>query len=86
MGPLSRAWRFFEWNLRPSSFTPAQGHDHLFWPQDHAWCVASEIDLFCTLVAGSDGLAEALVGDPRLEAWRVRPDDPIAYDSDQVNA
>src|SRR5215204_5316777 len=27
VGPLSRAWRFFEWNLRPSSFTPAQGHD-----------------------------------------------------------
>jgi hypothetical protein len=48
--------------------------------------VASEIDLFCTLVAGSDDLAEALVGDPRLEAWRVRPDDPIAFDSDQVNA
>jgi putative DNA methylase len=27
VGPFSRAWRFFEWNLRPSSFTPAQGHD-----------------------------------------------------------
>jgi hypothetical protein len=58
---------------------------NLFWPQDHAWCVASEIDLFCTLVAGSDDLAEALVGDPLLEAWRVQPDDPIAFDSDQIN-
>jgi hypothetical protein len=27
VGPFSRAWRFFEWNLRPSSFTPALGHD-----------------------------------------------------------
>jgi hypothetical protein len=52
---------------------------NLFWPQDHAWCVASEIDLFCTLVAGSAALAEALVGDPRLEAWRVQPADPIAF-------
>ena len=32
--------------------------------------------LFCTLVAGSDDLAEALVGDPRLEAWLVQPADP----------
>ncbi|HZD69708.1 MAG TPA: hypothetical protein VFA45_12620 [Actinomycetes bacterium] len=54
-------------------------------PQDHAWCVASEIDLFCTLVAGSEALAQTLVGDPRLEAWRVHPADPIAFDSDQIN-
>jgi hypothetical protein len=58
---------------------------NLFWPQDQAWCVASEIDMLCTLVAGSDALAGALVGDPRLEAWRAQPDDPIAFDSDQVN-
>jgi hypothetical protein len=57
-----------------------------FWPLDQAWCVASEIDLLCTLVAGSDALAGALAGDPRLEAWRVQPDDPIAFDSDQVNS
>jgi hypothetical protein len=58
---------------------------NLFWPQDHAWCVASEIDLYCTLVAGSEALAATLVADPRLEAWRVRPGDPIAIESDQVN-
>jgi hypothetical protein len=58
---------------------------NLFWPQDHAWCVASEIDLFCTLIAGSEALAQALMGDPRLETWRVRPADPIAFDSDQIN-
>jgi hypothetical protein len=58
---------------------------NLFWPQDQAWCVASEIDLFCTLVAGSEALAQALVDNPRLEAWRVQPADPIAFDSDQIN-
>jgi len=56
-----------------------------FWPHDHAWCVASEIDLFCTLVAGSEALAQALMDDRRLEAWRVQPADPIAFDSDQIN-
>ena len=50
---------------------------NLFWPRDHAWCVASEIDLFCTLVAGSNDLAEKLVAEPRLEAWHVFADDPV---------
>ena len=47
--------------------------------------MASEIDLFCTLVGGSDDLAEALIADPRLDTWPVQPDDPIAFDSDQIN-
>jgi hypothetical protein len=58
---------------------------NLFWPTDHTWCVASEIDLFCTLVAGSEALAQALMDDRRLEAWRVQPTDPIAFDSDRIN-
>jgi hypothetical protein len=36
---------------------------NLFWPQDQAWCVATEIDLYCTLVAGSESLAQALLAD-----------------------
>ncbi len=58
---------------------------NLFWPQDQAWCVASEIDLYCTLVAGSQALADALVADRRLEAWSVEATDPIAYDRDTIN-
>jgi hypothetical protein len=65
------------------SFLPQS--PNLLWPEDHAWCVASEIDLYCTVVAGSESLAQALVADPRLEAWRVQPADPIASDSDWVN-
>ena len=78
------------WPQRPTSAGPAPRQllpqsPNLFWPQDHAWCVAAEIDLFCTLVAGPEALAQALVADPRLEAWRVHPADPIAFDSDQIN-
>jgi hypothetical protein len=58
---------------------------NLFWPSDHAWCVGSEIDLFCTLVAGSAALAEKLLAEPRLEAWRVFADDPVTADSDDIN-
>jgi hypothetical protein len=81
-GPLAAASQL-GWTDPYGFFFPQS--PNLFWPQDHAWCVASEIDLFCTLVAGSDDLAETLVGDPRLEAWRVQPADPIAFDSDQIN-
>jgi hypothetical protein len=65
------------------SFSPQS--PNLFWPQDRTWCVASEIDLFCTLVAGSEKLAETLLGDARFEAWRVFPGNPITWDSDDIN-
>ena len=52
---------------------------NLFWPQDHAWCVASEIDLSYTLVAGSEPLAEALVADERLQAALVDPGDALTW-------
>jgi hypothetical protein len=81
-GPLTAAPQL-GWTDPYGFFFPQS--PNLFWPHDHAWCVASEIDLFCTLVAGSEALAQALVDDPRLEAWRVQPADPIAFDSDQIN-
>ncbi|MGC2662283.1 MAG: hypothetical protein WA324_30335 [Bryobacteraceae bacterium] len=65
------------------SFDPQS--PNLFWPQDHAWCVATEIDLFCTFIGGSEKLAEALLVDSRFEAWRVFPGDPITWDSDDIN-
>jgi hypothetical protein len=81
-GPLAAAPQL-GWTDPYGLFFPQS--PNLFWPHDQAWCVASEIDLLCTLVAGSEALAQALVDDPRLEAWRVQPDDPIASDSDQIN-
>jgi hypothetical protein len=59
---------------------------NLFWPHDHAWCVASEIDLFCTLLAGSNALAENLIADPRLEVFRVFAGDRVSADSDDKNS
>jgi hypothetical protein len=58
---------------------------NLFWPQDHAWCVASEIDLPFTLVAGSNALAEHLMGHAMLEAEQAFADDPVDADSDDQN-
>jgi hypothetical protein len=81
-GPLDAATEF-GWTMPGGSFVPQS--PNLFWPHDHSWCVASEIDLFCTLVAGSETLAETLLADKRLEAWRVFPGDPVSWDSDKIN-
>lgn len=71
------------WRLSES--TEAHQTPNLFWPQDRSWCVACEIDLHCTFVGGSADLVDEIVADEGLEAWRVRPEDPIAFDSDHVN-
>jgi len=81
-GPLDAATEL-GWSFPGGGFAPQS--PNLFWPDDHAWCVASEIDLVCTLVGGSNALAERLLADPRLEAWRVMPDDRVTADSDDQN-
>ncbi|MGI5167101.1 hypothetical protein ACQEU3_22405 [Spirillospora sp. CA-253888] len=50
---------------------------NLFWPDDRAWCAATDIDLDSTYVGGSAALVAALVADPRLEALPVGAGDPI---------
>ena len=50
---------------------------NLFWPDDRAWYVATEIDLDSTFIGGSVALIDALLGDSR---WEARP----AQRTDQV--
>jgi hypothetical protein len=58
---------------------------NLWWPDDHAWCVASEIDFPCTYVGGSQELIDAIVVDPEIEALPATVADGITYDSDKIN-
>lgn len=50
---------------------------NIWWPADHSWCVATEVDLDSTYVAGSAPLITAIVECPQLEARRVTPGDPV---------
>jgi hypothetical protein len=59
---------------------------NLFWPDDRAWCVATDIDLDSTYVGGSRQLTEDLLSDPRFEAWPAEPGDPVHGGSDDVNS
>lgn len=56
------------------AFVESQGQTpNLWWPQDHSWCVASELDLTWTHVGGSRELVDELVGSPGLEALPSEP-------------
>lgn len=81
-GPLSSALGI-GWQVRSDWFIPQS--PNLFWPADQAWCVASEIDLDSTVVAGDDALIRDLLDHPTLEAYWLRPDDSLQADADHVN-
>lgn len=51
------------------TFVDSEGQTpNLWWPQDRAWCVASEIYLPWTYVGGSAALVASLLAEPRMEA------------------
>jgi hypothetical protein len=58
------------------SFCPAPFRQsaNLWWPEDRAWCVATEIDYLWTYVGATEPCLEELLAEPRLEILRTRPD------------
>ena len=58
---------------------------NLWWPEDRAWCVASEIDFPYTYVGGAPDLIDAILNDPAIEALPAKDTDGINYTSDKVN-
>ncbi|WP_218123483.1 hypothetical protein [Quadrisphaera sp. DSM 44207] len=81
-GPLT-ATAQMGYRATPTWFVPQS--PNLFWPQDRAWCVATEVDLDCTLVAGTHALVDDLLVHPDLEVWPVAAEDSLAADADVLN-
>lgn len=57
----------------------------LLWPADRTWVVASEIDWDSSIVAGSQGLVDAVLADERFETFEVGEDDDLTYEGDPIN-
>jgi hypothetical protein len=57
----------------------------LWWPDDHAWCVATDVDLMSTYVGGSADCIDRLVFDDELEAMVVPGDQSVQFDADTIN-
>ncbi|MDQ6855877.1 MAG: hypothetical protein M3Z57_02230 [Candidatus Dormibacteraeota bacterium] len=65
---------------------PALGQSpNLWWPDDHAWCVATEIDFNTTYIACGDTAREDIVALPALEARPIDPRCGVRWDSDLIN-
>lgn len=58
---------------------------NLWWPNDHTWCVATDIDHKSTYVGGNSACIDAILTDPRLEAFPVSGTQFIGWAADTVN-
>ena len=58
---------------------------NIWWPDDQAWCVATEIDCRSTYVAGTADCIHDLLADARLESLATQPDHVSSYDGDSIN-
>lgn len=68
-GPIDAATAF----CRP----PAHQSPNLWWPEDHAWCIASEIDFRSTYLGGAQTLIDGVLQHERLEGLRIRLGDRV---------
>ncbi len=75
--PLEVVARGLDW--------PHHRSPNLWWPEDRAWCVATEIDFQSTYIGGSGPCIKSLVADTRLEAYKVETSDGITWDDDTIN-
>jgi len=50
---------------------------HLWWPSDHRWCVASDVDLPWSIVGGETEVITQLVHHSHLEVLAITPDDEL---------
>jgi hypothetical protein len=64
---------------------PSYQSANLWWPNDRAWCVATEFDFMTIYVAGTDAAIAALVACTALEVDKVEPTDGVTWASDTIN-
>jgi hypothetical protein len=59
---------------------------NLWWPEDRAWFVATDIDLYDTYVGASEKAIERIVADRTLEAFKTTVGARVDINSDLINA
>lgn len=47
---------------------------NIWWPDDRAWCVASDVDGYDSFVGGTRACIQAVLASPDLEALQIDPD------------
>ena len=80
-GPVDAVMSFLIRENRFWGYSP-----NIWWPEDRAWCVATDIDLFDTYVGGSSACIEAVLNHPDLEALPTTLDARVDLHGDTINA
>ena len=76
-GPISSASRLV--------FNGSYHSPNLWWPEDRAWCVATEVDGYSTYIGGSAGCIAAVLAQDRLEAFPSGASNRFDLGSDRIN-
>jgi hypothetical protein len=71
---------FTGWESSESYRSPS-----LWWPDDRAWCVATDVDMQETYLGASAACVNHLLADERLETMRVTADQDVTWESDLIN-
>lgn len=82
-GPLEAATRPL-WEIVDHGWGRYQS-PNLWWPDDRAWVVGTEIDFAWTYVGGTAECVEAIVRNERLEAFQVSEEDRADIHGDELN-
>lgn len=70
-----------DWRIAPHHDAPPE-----YWfPEDRAWCVATDVDLFWTYVGGPQAAIADILVNPQLEAVPIDLDQGLTIESDAVN-
>jgi hypothetical protein len=87
-GGAFRAYYLFRGSIERASELVFHGwyqSPNLWWPDDRAWCVATEVDGYSTYVGGTTACIDAVLRDERLEALPSDPGNRFDLWSDRVN-
>lgn len=76
-GPLSTA--------HESIFHRFDRSANLWWPDDRAWCVTTEVDFSWTYVGGTQECIASILAHPGIEALPAQLSDRVTYTGDQIN-
>lgn len=82
-----RAYLLFQGTLEtfPWFDISSRQSPNLWWPKDHAWVVASEIDAYDTYVAGSEACIAQVMKEPALEVFPASVNARVDIGSDVIN-
>ena len=84
-GPLGSIMSFYFYKDVEGRWSGWGQPPNIWWPEDRAWCVATDIDSLDTLVGGSESCIEQILAHPGLEALPIAVDARIDHLGDTVN-